>query len=208
METALTNRLELELNSAARERALADETMAHGRTLPTLSATTQYSCGYRPGNLPADQPAGVDGYRYTGFYAGLMANWNIFDGTLSKIEAESARARALKSSTDKEVTKKRISKEVKKIHSDLKMTQKRTRALQAQLKSTQETFRLTDNQNKVGIVTDADLQTSDAKNYATQFACLGQVVTFQRSLFALNAACGYALDTLEAPEIIEIIETV
>ena len=95
----------------------------------------------------------------------------------------------------KEITKKKISAEIKKIHSDLKITQNRTKALQAELKSTQEALRLTQSQTTVGISTDAELQTADAKNYKTQFACLGQVVLFQRSLFAMNAACGYGLES-------------
>lgn len=196
LDTAFSHRLELDLNNAARERALEDEKYASGKVLPTLSAIGQYSCGYSPGSTPTDPTVAASGFTQRSFFAGLQTSWNVFDGMQSKLETEAARARALKSSTEREITKKKISKEIKKIHSSLKATQKRTKALQAELKATQENHRLSQSLNTAGINTDADVQTADAKSYKTQFACLSQVVAFQRSLFALNAACGYALDTL------------
>ena len=195
IEKAFSNRRELDLNSAARERALNEEKLAKGKTLPSLSAVGSYSHGYYPGSTPTDPTVASSSSTVTSLFGGLKATWNIFDGALSQIEADTARAKALKSSTEKEITKKKISAEIKKIHSDLKITQNRTKALQAELKSTQEALRLTQSQTTVGISTDAELQTADAKNYKTQFACLGQVVLFQRSLFAMNAACGYGLES-------------
>ena len=196
ISTALELRLELELNKAARERALADEKFAAGKILPTLSATGQYTFGYAPGSTPTDPTLAAEGSTKNSFFAGLQASWNILDASQSKLEAEAARARALKSSTDREISKKKITKEVKKIHSDLKIAQKRTRALEAQLRASQEGLKLSQALNLTGMNTEADLCAADASSYKTQFSCLSQVVNFQRSYFALNAACGYGLDTV------------
>jgi len=189
-EIALDNRLELEINKATRQRALADEKLAKGKLLPSISAVGEFSCGYTPGNTPEN--ATSDGFLKSSFFAGVQANWNIFDRNSSKFEAEIARAKALKANTDREVLKKKIKKEIAKIHSELTLAQKQAKSLQAQLAATTSAQEQTDQQFAVGLITKAQASFSEAETYKTQFACLSQVVSFERSLCSLNAACGYA----------------
>ena len=195
IDQAFNNRLELKVNTATHERALADEEFAKGKLLPTVSAVGSYSCGYSPGSTPADPLVASNGFRKSSFFAGLEASWNIFDRNTSKLEAETARAKALKTSTNREITKKKIANEIKKIHCDLKILQKQAKNLQNQLTTTSSACAQAQQFLNVGLTTEAQLKVTDAQNYTTQFACLNQVVTFQRSLFALHAACGYAEET-------------
>lgn len=196
-DLAFKNRLELEINDAAKQRAKADEALAKGQLMPTLSAVTQFSCGYSPGSTPSNPDVAENGLTQKSFFAGVQSSWNIFDRNASKYQAEIARAKALKSSTDREVIKRKIKKEVTKIHSDLKLAQKQAKSLQAQLAKTNSTQEQQKQFFAAGLITTAQTKTADADNYKTQFACLGQVVTFERSLCALNAACGYAPEVAE-----------
>ena len=191
-DVALNNRLELEVNSAARQRALADENLAKGKLLPTLSAVGEFSCGYSPGSTPETASAASNGLTKGSFFAGVQTSWNVFDRNSSKYEAELARAKALKTSTEREILKKKITKEITKIHSDLKLAQKQAKSLQAQLAASTSTQQQSEQLFAAGLITQAQTTASDAQNYKTQFACLSQVVTFEKSLCALNAACGYA----------------
>lgn len=195
IDQAFNNRLELKANTATHERALADEDFANGKLLPTVNAVGAYSCGYSPGSTPTDPLAASDGFRKSSFFAGIEASWNIFDRNTSKLEAEVARAKALKTSTNREIAKKKITHEIKKIHCDLKTLQKQAKNLQNQLTTTSSACSQAQQFLSAGLTTEAQLKVADAQNYTTQFACLNQVVTFQRSLFALHAACGYPEET-------------
>lgn len=191
-DVALSNRLELEVNTAARQRALADENLAKGKLLPTISAVGEFSCGYSPGSTPETSSAAANGFTKSSFFAGVQASWNILDRNASKYEAELARAKALKTSTEREVLKKKIKKEITKIHSDLKLAQKQAKSLQSQLAASTSALQQNNQLLTAGLITQAQTTASEAQNYKTQFACLTQVVIFEKSLCALNAACGYA----------------
>jgi outer membrane protein TolC len=187
---ALKNRLELEVCKLNYKRTRVDEKFARGKTFPSLSAIGQCSYDYQPGN-----PDYRDfSYAKTNYFGGLQLSWNVFDGTLSKIEAENARIRALKSSTDKEITQKKIEKEVKQLYNGLKITQQQAKSSQSQLSAATSALQSAQEAQTVGSITATALLGSSTQQLKSQFDYLSQLVTFQRQFFALNAACGYALD--------------
>ncbi|MBM3894169.1 TolC family protein [Candidatus Dependentiae bacterium] len=188
---ALKNRLELEIHKLNYKRTRIDERFALGKTFPSLSAVGQYSYDYQPGN---PDYRSYSSYTKTNFFGGLQLSWNLFDGTLSKIEAETARIKALKSTTDKEITQKKIEKEIKQLYNSLKVSHQQAAVSLAQLRASTSTLQSSQDACTVGSMTTTTLLGSATHQLKAQFEHLTHLVQFQRQFFALNAGCGYALD--------------
>ena len=191
LEKALKNRLEIEIHKLNYKKTRIDEKIAQGKLFPSVSAIGQYSYDYQPSN---PDYASYNSYTKTNFFGGIQTTWNIFDGNLSRIEGEAARARGLKSSTDKELAQRKIEKEIKQLYNDLKITQQQAITSQAVLSSATTSLQSAQDAKNSGTITETALLGSSTDQFKTQFDCLNQIVTFQKQLFALNAACGYSLD--------------
>jgi len=191
LEKALKNRLEIEIHKLNYKKTRIDEKLAQGKLLPSVSAIGQYSYDYQPSN---PDYASYNSYTKTNFFGGIQTTWNIFDGNLSRIESEAARARGLKSSTEKELAQRKIEKEIKQMYNDLKITQQQAITSQAVLSSSTTALQSAQEAKNSGTITETALLGSSTDQFKTQFDCLNQIVTFQKQLFALNAACGYSLD--------------